>query len=106
MSKHNYTKYSNNNLRPSPVENQNGVQKVEETAIEAPVAELKQACVVNCNKLRVRENPSVEAEVLCELPVNTELLVIEELSTPDFYKVFTASGLEGFCMRNYIKVDK
>lgn len=60
--------------------------------------------VSNCANLRVRKEPNDKAEVLGTIPVNTEVMVDEDKSVGDFYKVYTESGLEGFCMRQFITV--
>lgn len=57
---------------------------------------------VACLRLRVRKEPSVEAEVLDEI-VNGETVKINNSeSTDDFYKVTTSKGLEGYCMKSFI----
>ncbi len=61
--------------------------------------------VVDCNNLRVREQPDGDADVLGTIPANSEVLIDESDSTSDFYKVCAASGLEGFCMKKYIAVQ-
>lgn len=61
--------------------------------------------VVNCNKLNVREEPSLDSTIVCEVNSQTELMIDESESTDDFYKVFTASGIEGFCMKEFIAVQ-
>lgn len=60
--------------------------------------------VRDCANLRVRKAPDDKAEVLGIVPVDTEVMIDEEESTGEFYKVYTDSGLEGFCMRQYIAI--
>ena len=48
--------------------------------------------VSNCANLRIRKEPDDKAEVLGTIPVG------------EFYKVYTDSGLEGFCMKQFITV--
>lgn len=60
--------------------------------------------VVDCKNLNVREQPNSSAAVLGVIPVETELMVDESESTGEFYKILTASGLEGFCMKKYIMI--
>ena len=61
--------------------------------------------VSNCKKLNVREKPTVEAPVVCEIVCQTELMIDEKESTEEFYKVCTAAGIEGFCMRKFIAIQ-
>lgn len=58
--------------------------------------------VFNCARLNVREAPKPKANVVCEISCNTEVEIDEDESTDDFYKIRTASGIEGFCMKTFI----
>lgn len=58
--------------------------------------------VYNCEKLNVRQEPKATAPVVCELFRNAEVEIHEFGSTDDFYMVYTASGITGFCMKTYI----
>lgn len=68
--------------------------------------EVKIGVVSNCNKLNIREEPSLDANIVCEITSTTELMIDENESTEEFYKVFTTSGLEGFCMKKFITVQQ
>ena len=62
--------------------------------------------VVECvDKLRVRKSPSLEADVVCIIPNGTELTVYVNGSTEEFYKVRTAEGQRGYCLKSFIVVD-
>lgn len=63
------------------------------------------AVVTNCRKLNVREEPNADATVIDKIDDNSEVMVDMTESTGEFYKIHTASGLEGFCMRKYIKIQ-
>lgn len=60
--------------------------------------------VSNCANLRVRKEPDDKAEVLGVIPVDTEVVIEEDEPTSEFYKILTDSGLEGFCMKQFITV--
>lgn len=60
--------------------------------------------VTDCAKLNVRKAPDVTAPIICTIPRNAEVEVLFEESTDEFYKVLTASGVEGFCMAKYIAI--
>ena len=83
---------------------------VEEAKPEVPEVKPEQprkmGRVVNCARLNVRKSPKSRAEVVCEIPVNTKVEIDEDNSTVDFYKIFTASGIEGYCVKTYIDVAK
>lgn len=61
--------------------------------------------VADCRKLNVRKRPSVNAPIVCTIPVNTEVEILVEESTDEFYYVYTATGVEGFCVRDYIAIN-
>ena len=60
--------------------------------------------VADCAKLNVRKAPDAAAPIICTIPRDSEVEVQVEESTDEFYKVLTASGIEGFCMAKYIKI--
>lgn len=60
--------------------------------------------VIGCAKLNVRRAPKPRAEVLCEINCDSEVEVIESESTIDFYKICTAAGVEGYCVKTYISI--
>ena len=60
--------------------------------------------VTECIKLNVREAASKDSNVLCEILLNSKVIVDKENSTEDFYKVTTETGVEGYCMKRYINV--
>ena len=60
--------------------------------------------VTECESLNVRSEPNTECEVVSVLRVGSEVIVYEEDSTDDFYKVCTSAGLDGYCMKQYITV--
>ena len=58
--------------------------------------------VINCGKLNLREKPSLQGKVICELPKGFEVMVDRAESTNEWYKVYLESGLSGFCMKRYV----
>ncbi len=68
--------------------------------------DVKIGFVTNCKKLNIREEPRIDAAIVCEVDYQTELTIDENESTEEFYKVFTAAGIEGFCMKNFITIQK
>ncbi len=69
---------------------------------ESEIAQYKIGLVYNCEKLNVRQKPKSSAPVICELFRNTEVEINIDGSADGFYKIRTASGIEGFCMKAYI----
>ena len=103
MGKMDYTKFTNAHEKIKAEELQNGVVKVAETPIEEVAVE-KIGIVENCARLNVREEPDAEAEVVCVLAAQSEVTINEKESTKDFYKICTAAGAEGFCMKKFIRI--
>lgn len=121
MSKKNYTNY---NLHEGNYQNkpqQMDVTSIEEVAVEEPVVEepvveekvedavkkpAKPAVgiVEGCNRLRVRKTPSVNGEVVAIILTQSKVKVFKEDSTAEWYKVRTAEGHEGYCMKKFITV--
>lgn len=62
--------------------------------------------VTDCTKLNVRAEPNPNADVVAVISMLTEVVVDTDASTSGFYKICTAAGIEGFCMRKYIAIRK
>lgn len=60
--------------------------------------------VVNCEMLNVREKPNRTAKVLEVINKGSSVDVFTTESTNDWYKVGTAEGFIGYCMKEYIKL--
>ncbi len=58
--------------------------------------------VSNSIRLHIHEEPNLKSMVICKVRYLTDLLVDPEESTEDFYKVFTATGVEGFCEKEFV----
>lgn len=127
MSNHNYSQYSKMNAPANEPKTEETVEVANETAIQdgvvievpAEVAEVKMepektieslpntitGVVTNCAKLNVRAEPSITANPVCVLDAAAELEVIMSESTDEWFKVCTATGIEGYCMRKFITAD-
>lgn len=121
MGKKDYTKYSNKNENHKKTEEiQNGFvetpvveeqvveetveEVVEEVEVEEKTSELKPAYVSNCTRLNVRSEASLESEVVCIIDPSTQIMVDEEASIEEFYKVYVETGAEGFCLKMFVKL--
>ena len=94
-----------------PIEGQIVIPEVEpivpEPVIPEPVVEpenRKFGKISNCKKLNIRKLPSRDAEIVSELIEGSEVMIDEKESTALFYKICTEHGIEGFCMKDFIKV--
>lgn len=64
-----------------------------------------QGVVSNCVKLNVRgEAQKRQGNVLCIVSAGDELLIDEEQSTNAWFYVTTASGVSGYCMKEFVTV--
>ena len=61
--------------------------------------------VSGCAKLNVRKEPNITSEPVCIVSEKTVLLIDQDLSTDEWYKVNTEAGMEGFCMKKYVTVN-
>ena len=121
MSKHDYTKHSKK-IQNEVAEVIDGTElevtdqtefdtEVEaevETEVETevePEVEKKSydiGVVTGCAKLRVRSEPRFGTNVVCEIDRGTRVMIDKSESTIDYYKIYTESGVEGFCVKTYI----
>lgn len=68
----------------------------------APPAPPVKGKVVGCERLRVRKLPDKNAEVLGMIEADAKVQIDPSKSTTNWYAVYTAAGLEGYCMKKYI----
>ena len=115
MSKKHYTQYSKfSGEEPEPEVEEETVEEeqplegqttIPEVEPEVPAAEIRKfGKINNCKKLNVRKLPSRDAEIVSELIEGSEVMIDEKESTALFYKICTEHGIEGFCMKQFIKV--
>lgn len=62
--------------------------------------------VTDCLKLNIRSRPEANAKILVEVPVLSELEIDKAKSTDKWYKVTTASGISGFCMKKFVAMKR
>ena len=107
-------KYLNNEKTSRGLRREAGIveeaaaEPVGQTIEEAPKKESKVGIVANCEKLNLRRSPlkdSDGANIITELLPGVAVVIDEDESTPNFYKVTTETGLEGYCMRQFIELS-
>lgn len=57
------------------------------------------------DKLYVRKEANVDSEPVGIVTKDDDLSIDVIHSTDDFYKVYTSNGLEGYCVKKFVKVD-
>lgn len=131
MSNHNYSQYSKkyNNKQNKPKQTETNIEPVEvkmeykadaEITAVTPVTDVVvepvteptsetpktiEGVVVNCAKLNVRAKPSITGEVLCVLNASSEIEINIDKSTSDWFSICTATGVEGYCMRQFVEAN-
>ena len=95
MSKKDYTKFSKWQESEIEVEAEPAAQEPEPQ---------KLGVVINCNNLNIRKHPDLNSDIICAIKRSTEVMIDDSEYTEDFYKICTVSGIEGFCMKQYIEV--
>lgn len=120
MSKHNYSQYSNakkydnkpndeemvehdNPIKHADfVEEVDAVKMVEETVKTVLIPKTINGVVSNCTKLNIRKDPSVHAEILGVVDVDSEMKIDMDKSNDKWFYVSTAVGIDGYCMRDFV----
>lgn len=69
------------------------------------VDEQRFGIVTDCIALNVRKLPVPNAEIVTMLPSQSIVMVDLKQSTDTFYKICNAAGIEGFCIKQYIKLN-
>lgn len=84
------------------------LKEVEEVESELEEIEAIECVIghVNVAKLNVRIAPVFDAEVVTIVKENTELEIGLDESTDEFYKVYLANGVEGFCMKEFVTINE
>lgn len=82
-------------------------ENVTESEVEAPVEKkVITGIVVGCDSLYVRRSPAKkESNVICKIKKSTKVIIDEAKSTKDWYKVSIENVAEGFCMKQFIKIE-
>lgn len=75
---------------------------VNETVETAPLPKTVTGVVANCSKLNVRAEPNLFADVVAVLDADTEIKINAAQSNRDWFKIYTAIGVEGYCMRRFV----
>ena len=58
---------------------------------------------VNCSKLNVRKEPSINSVPLCIIELGTRMEISE--FNGEWVKILTPDGVSGYCMRKFIDLD-
>lgn len=98
------------------VENETAVETTSEPDCESSEETVEKECnndepdiaigiVTNCKMLNIRKAPSKDSDAVCKVDAGETLSVNLSDSTAAWYSVCTASGIEGFCMKEFVSVN-
>jgi len=73
--------------------------------IKAVIAEKPFGVVANCSHLSVLENPKDPTSIVTILQRGSEVLIDPAASTDLFYKICSAAGAEGYCLKEFITIN-
>lgn len=60
---------------------------------------------VTAKRLNIREKPDIGSSILCVAEANSELMIEEDVSK-EWFKVCTVLGVEGYCMKKFVDINK
>ena len=84
------------------VENQEEFKPVIEDGIENNEIIGK---ITGFSKIYVRKEPNKDSEPVGTVSEEDDLSIDMEHSTEEFYKIFSSNGLEGYCVKELIKIE-
>ena len=90
--------------REAGIVEEEAAEPVDQTVEEAPKKESKVGVVAHCLKVNLRSEAITGNNIITVLPAGTALVIDEDETTDKFYKVTTETGLEGYCMKQFIEV--
>ena len=98
-----YTKFSKPSLHEEKVDKK-------ETKREEPMEPTKDEPKtiigkVTAKRLNIREKPDIGSSILCVAEANSELMIEEDVSK-EWFKVCTVLGVEGYCMKKFVDINK
>lgn len=108
MSNKNYNNYSKKPENKTADVNTVTVETAPEASVVTPepeVAEPIMGVVSGCEKLNVRENPSLKAKVVCIINEDDVVEIVNGEMTNGWYSVVTEAGAEGYCMAQFITLN-
>lgn len=60
--------------------------------------------VVTCPGLPIYLDADLNSEIVCKVRYLSEVMIDPDMSTADFYKIYTAIGAEGFCQKDFVNI--
>ena len=92
-----------NKQTESVVSEDSSIARVEGEPSEEPKCALAIGIVTGCSRLNVRKEPKTDSEVICTVPVWSQIQICMTHEDGMWYHVYTAAGQEGYCMKQFIE---
>ena len=104
-AKKNYNKIS---TEKSTEEKVDIVETAEEAIAEAVESEpsIVYGKIANCTKLNIRKKPNIKSDILTVIDTKAVVEIYPDNSPKGWYKVIASKDIEGYCMKEFIKLDK
>lgn len=81
------------------------VEEAVETECKNDEVDTVTGIVTDCKMLNIRKTPSKDSDPVCTVDAGEFLTVNLNDSTATWYSVRTSSGVEGFCMKEFVSVN-
>lgn len=91
------------NVIETPVEAETVVEP--EVTAESKTAAVAKGVVANCAKLNVRAKDNINGDVVAILNAGDEVSIDVDKSTKDWFKIRTADGVKGYCMKKFVNAN-
>lgn len=75
------------------------------STVETNSGAVSTGVIANCAKLNVRSKPNTNGDVLAVLNVNDKISIDVDESTDEWFKIRTADGVNGYCMRKFVNAN-
>lgn len=98
------TTISEDTVEESTVEREEVSEEIVEEPIEQPSEKLRG--IVRCINLNVRKEPNLDSTKIGCLKTGDEIIIDPSKSTDRWYKVSTDSGLDGYCVKEFIDFEQ
>lgn len=66
----------------------------------------KVTAIVKCIRLNVRKEPFLESDKIGTIVAGDEITIDISKSTDRWYKVHTSSGLDGYCVKDFVEYKR
>lgn len=103
MGKKSKTKVQVENTKQKEVKDENIVKDTNEEVVETQ-ENLKKGHICDCERLRIRKEPSLESECLYILTTKDEVIVDMSKTVDDFYNV-SIYDVTGYSVKDFIEIE-